>query len=47
MKEIMEACLDIGKVTVERTLAVLVKTGDLEKIGGGWVVRLWQNKQKG
>jgi len=34
-KEIMEACPDIGKVTVERTLAALVKTGYLEKIGGG------------
>jgi Fic family protein len=34
-KEILEACPDISKVTVERTLAALVKNGYLVKIGGG------------
>jgi Fic family protein len=34
-KEIMGACLDISKVTVERTLTALVKAGRLVKIGGG------------
>jgi Fic family protein len=34
-KEILEACPDISKVTVERTLASLVKRGDLVKIGDG------------
>jgi Fic family protein len=34
-KEIMEACPDISKVTVERTLTALVKAGRLVKIGGG------------
>jgi Fic family protein len=32
-KEILEACPDIGKVTVERTLNALVKSGYLTKIG--------------
>ena len=34
-KEIMRICPDISKVTVERTLTDLVKSGYLEKIGGG------------
>ena len=34
-KEIMELCPDISKVTVERTLANLVKSGRLEKVGAG------------
>ena len=34
-KEIMELCPDISKVTVERTLADLVKDGRLEKVGAG------------
>jgi Fic family protein len=34
-KEILEACPDISKVTVERALAALVKSGRLVKIGGG------------
>lgn len=34
-KEIMEACPDISKVTIERTLTSLVKAGCLIKIGGG------------
>jgi Fic family protein len=34
-KEIMEACPDISRVTVERTLTSLVKAGYLAKIGGG------------
>ena len=34
-KEIMEICPDISKVTVERTLTDLVKSGYIEKIGGG------------
>jgi Fic family protein len=34
-KEIMEACPDISKVTVERALTELVKTGYLAKTGGG------------
>ncbi len=34
-KELMEICPDISKVTVERTLTDLVKSGYLEKIGGG------------
>ena len=34
-KEVMEACPDISKVTVERTLTALVKAGYLVRIGGG------------
>lgn len=34
-KDIMNACPDIGKVTVERTLTALVKSGNLVKIGAG------------
>ena len=34
-KEIMEICPDISKVTIERALAALVKSGYLLKIGGG------------
>ena len=34
-KEIMELCPDISKVTVERTLTALVKSGYLEKVGAG------------
>ena len=37
-REIMEACPDISKITVERTLASLVKDGYLIKIGGGRAV---------
>lgn len=34
-KEIMELCPDISKVTVERTLTALVKSGYIEKVGAG------------
>lgn len=34
-REIMEACPDISKVTVERTLSALVKNGDIKKVGAG------------
>jgi len=34
-KEIAEACPDVSKVTIERTLTSLVKDGYLIKIGGG------------
>ncbi len=34
-KEIMDVCPDISKVTVERTLTELVKSGYIEKVGGG------------
>lgn len=34
-KEIMDACPDISKITVERTLAALVKDGYIVKIGAG------------
>ena len=34
-REIMEACPDISKVTVERALTALVKSGYLTKISGG------------
>lgn len=34
-KEIMQKCPDISKVTVERTLTELVKTGYIRKIGAG------------
>ena len=34
-QEIIEFCPDIGKVTIERTLASLVKDGYIVKIGGG------------
>ena len=33
--EILEACTDISKVTVERTLTALVKAGHIVKIGAG------------
>jgi Fic family protein len=38
-KEIMEACPDISKITVERTLAAMVKAGVLVKIGAGPAMR--------
>ena len=34
-KEIMEHCPDISKITVERTLAELVKQGYIQKVGAG------------
>lgn len=34
-KEIMECCPDISKITVERTLTSLVKSGYIQKIGNG------------
>ncbi|MBR1597431.1 MAG: Fic family protein [Lachnospiraceae bacterium] len=34
-KEIMEMCPDISKVTIERTLTELVKTGYIVKVGAG------------
>jgi DNA-binding HxlR family transcriptional regulator len=34
-REIMEACPDISKVTIERTLTALVKAGYIVKISGG------------
>ena len=34
-KEIMELCPDISKVTVERTLTELVKSGYIVKVGAG------------
>lgn len=34
-KEIMETCPDISKVTIERTLTDLVKSGYIEKVGAG------------
>jgi Fic family protein len=34
-REILEACPDISKVTVERTLTALVKEGYIVKIGAG------------
>lgn len=34
-KEILEACPDVSKVTVERTLAALVKEGYIVKVGAG------------
>ena len=35
MEEIMELCLDISKVTVERILTNLVKSGYIAKVGAG------------
>lgn len=34
-KEIMELCPDISKITIERTLSELVKSGYIKKIGSG------------
>ena len=34
-KEIMEFCPDISKITVERTLTNLVKSGYIAKVGAG------------
>lgn len=34
-KEIMEKCPDISQITVERTLAEMVKSGELIKVGAG------------
>ena len=34
-KEIMELCPDISRVTVERTLTDLVKSGHIAKVGAG------------
>ncbi len=34
-KEIMDACPDISKITIERTLADLVKRGYISKVGSG------------
>lgn len=34
-RELLELCPDVSKVTVERTLAELVKSGRIEKVGAG------------
>lgn len=43
-KEILEKCPDISQITVQRTLAELVESGDITKIGGGRYTRYtWNN----
>ena len=44
--EIMEKCPDISQVTVQRTLADLVKSGDILKIGGGRYTAYTWNREK-
>lgn len=46
-KEIMEVCPDISKVTVERTLTSLVKSGYLVKTGGGRAVAYGKTNKSG
>ena len=42
--EILEKCPDISQVTVQRTLANLVDSGQVTKIGGGRYTKyLWNN----
>lgn len=42
--EILEKCPDISQVTVQRTLADLVASGEVTKIGGGRYTRYtWNN----
>ena len=42
--EILEKCPDISQVTVQRTLADLVKSGQITKIGGGRYTKyLWNS----
>jgi Fic family protein len=45
-KEILEACPDISKITIERTLASLVKTGYLVKSGAARSVVYGKNSAK-
>ena len=48
-KEIMELCPDISKITVERTLTNLVKSGYIAKVGAGpstGYVRIWKITSK-
>lgn len=43
--EILERCPDISQVTVQRTLADLLETGEIVKIGGGRYTKYtWNNK---
>jgi Fic family protein len=44
-KEIMGVCPDISKITVERTLAALVRSGELVLIGAGRG-EIWEGEQK-
>ena len=42
--EIAEKCPDISKITIQRTLAELIETGKIEKIGGGRYTKYtWKN----
>ena len=46
--EILKICPDISSITVQRTLAELVTSGMVEKIGGGRYTKyIWNNKQNG
>ena len=43
--EILKICPDISSITVQRTLAELVTSGMVEKIGGGRYTKyIWNNK---
>lgn len=44
--EIMQKCPDISQVTVQRTLNVLIKNGDIIKIGGGRYTSYIWNREK-
>ena len=42
--EIVEQCPDISRITVQRTLAELQKSGDIIKISGGrYAAYIWNN----
>ena len=43
--ELLKRCPDISQVTVQRTLAELMETDEITKIGGGrYTKNTWNNK---
>ena len=44
--EIMQKCPDISRITVQRTLSELVKSGDIIKIGGGRYTAYTWNRER-
>ena len=43
--EIMQKCPDISQITVQRTLAELIKSGKIVKIGGGRYTKYAWNRE--
>ncbi len=46
-KELLEACPDISKTTIERTLVSLQKENEIKKIGGGrYTSYIWNREDE-